>query len=487
MSVDNPQEAVTAPVSVLHVDDDPALLELTASFLDAELDAVDVTTATDPEAGLERLADETFHCVVSDYDMPGRDGLELLEAVRDRHPDLPFILYTGKGSEEIAAEAINAGVTGYLQKGGPDQHRRLANRVEHAAAEHRSRIESERYSTVLRALEYPIYVVNDAAEFEYVNQAFLDLVGYDRETVIGGDPGLVKTDEGVRRADDMLAQIVSSSGADTQQFRVDIRTKGGDVVPCYDHMAALPFDEEFRGSVGILRDATNEKRRREKLVRQNERLQEFTSVVSHDLRTPLGNARSAAELARMTGDDDHFDRLESEHDRMERMIDDLLTLAREGETVSETEPVDVTDLASAARESFCCPGDALVFPDDEIVVDGDRARVRRLIENLLRNAVEHGSSPVTVTVGRHADGFYVADDGPGIDAERREDVFDPGHTTAADGTGFGLAIVKRIADAHGWEVAVTDGDAGGARFEFATDPGATASVDSPSVVRDRSA
>ncbi|TKX76585.1 PAS domain S-box protein, partial [Halorubrum sp. SD626R] len=216
----------------------------------------------------------------------------------DHYADLPFILYTGKGSEEIAAQAINAGVTGYLQKGGPDQHRRLANRVKHAATEYRAQIESERYSTVLRALDYPIYVVNAEAEFEYVNEAFLDLVGYDREAIIGSPPGKIKTDEGVQRANDMLATIVSSAGPETQQFRVDIHTKDGETVPCYDHMAALPFDDEFRGSVGILRDATREQRQREELIRQNKRLDEFTSIVSHDLRTPLQNAKTAAEMAR---------------------------------------------------------------------------------------------------------------------------------------------------------------------------------------------
>jgi len=259
---------------------------------------------------------------------------------------------------------------------------------------------------------------------------------------------------------------VSSTGPVRQNFRVDIRTKDGGIVPCYDHMAALPFGESFRGSVGILRDASGEQQRREELLRQNERLEEFTSVVSHDLRTPLNNAAVAAELARADGADEHFDRLECEHERMEQMIQDLLCLARNGRTVSETEPVDVIGVASEAWESFGCPDDAVELPDSELVVDGDPSRVRQLVENLMRNAVEHGRSPVTVTVGEHGDGFYVSDDGPGIDEARTEEVFEPGFTTASDGTGFGLTIVKRIADAHGWEVDVTESDAGGARFEF---------------------
>ncbi|VTT87419.1 HTR-like protein [Halorubrum sp. DM2] len=482
MSIEDPQEAATAPVEVLHVDDDPSVLDLTESFLDAELDGVAVTTTTEPEGVIDHLAAGTFHCVISDYDMPGRDGLEVLCDVRDEYPDLPFILYTGKGSEEIAAEAINAGVTGYLQKGGPDQIRRLANRVEHAAVEYRSQIESERYSTVLKALDYPIYVVNEDAEFEYVNEPFVDLTGYDREEIIGSSPGLIKTESDVKKANEKLAEIVSSTGPERRKFSVDIRSKDGKEIPCYDHMAALPFDEEFRGSVGILRDASEEQRRREELLRQNERLEEFTSVVSHDLRTPLNNAEAAAELARLDGDEEHFDRLASEHERMEQMIRDLLRLARNGRTVSETEPVDVGAVASEAWKSFGCPTDELELPDGELVVEGDSARVRQLIENLLRNAVDHGQSPVTVRVREHAGGFHVEDDGPGIDEDMVDAVFEPGFTTASDGTGFGLTIVKRIADAHGWAVDVTESDAGGARFEFAVDAKANASLEEPHVV-----
>jgi signal transduction histidine kinase len=89
-----------------------------------------------------------------------------------------------------------------------------------------------------------------------------------------------------------------------------------------------------------------------------------------------------------------------------------------------------------------------------------------LLENLFSNAVEHDDGDVTVTIGDTADGFYVADDGPGIPEERREDVFEAGYSTAEDGTGFGLRIVGQIARAHGWSVRATGSAAGGARFEI---------------------
>jgi signal transduction histidine kinase len=93
--------------------------------------------------------------------------------------------------------------------------------------------------------------------------------------------------------------------------------------------------------------------------------------------------------------------------------------------------------------------------------------VLELIENLLRNAVEHADAS-TITVGALPDesGFFVEDDGNGIPPDEREDVFDPGLTTADKGTGFGLSIVEEIADGHDWTVRVTAGEAGGARFEI---------------------
>ncbi|OYR82818.1 hypothetical protein DJ72_08555, partial [Halorubrum distributum] len=82
MSIDNPNEAATASIEVLHVDDDPAFLDLTRSFIQRELGDVEITTVASPDAVLDTLDERSVHCVVSDYEMPGTDGLELLDAVR---------------------------------------------------------------------------------------------------------------------------------------------------------------------------------------------------------------------------------------------------------------------------------------------------------------------------------------------------------------------------------------------------------------------
>jgi signal transduction histidine kinase len=209
------------------------------------------------------------------------------------------------------------------------------------------------------------------------------------------------------------------------------------------------------------------------LSAQNSRLDEFVSVVSHDLRNPLNVAEGRLELAReaCTCDDaqEHLETVAESHDRMGELVDDLLTLARQGSGVGETEPVDVGALAQRCWEGL---GQGSLDVVDAVTVEADRSRLRQLLENLFRNAVEHGGPDPTVRLGTLAGddgdpaGFYVEDDGPGIPESERETVFEHGYSTDADGTGFGLSIVRAIADAHGWEVRVTDSSEGGARFEF---------------------
>lgn len=127
------------PIRILHVDDEPDLADLTATFLTRENDRFEIETATNVAEGLDLLNQSVFDCIVSDYDMPGQNGIEFLEAVREEYLDLPFILFTGKGSEEVASDAISAGVSDYLQKGSStDRYALLANRITNLVTQYRA-------------------------------------------------------------------------------------------------------------------------------------------------------------------------------------------------------------------------------------------------------------------------------------------------------------------------------------------------------------
>ena len=230
-------------------------------------------------------------------------------------------------------------------------------------------------------------------------------------------------------------------------------------------------DGEPVRAVGIHLDIDERKQAEQELKRQNSRLNEFAGVVSHDLRNPLNVAQGrAAILQQRDGEElkEHLTPLVAALERMESIIQDTLMLARQGETVGEMSPVSAIELIGKCWQGVETV-EATLEMDDEFTIRGDRDRLRHVFENLFRNAVEHGGEDVTVWVGRAGEnGIYVEDDGPGIPPSDRETVFEPGHTSAASGTGFGLTIVKRIAEAHGWAVTVAEGRDGGARFEFDT-------------------
>ncbi|GGJ01237.1 hypothetical protein GCM10008995_08890 [Halobellus salinus] len=717
-------------IRTLYADDDPEFAAVAATFLERENDCFDVVVETGTDAALTRLDGERFDCIVSDYDMPTRNGIEFLQAVRAEYPDLPFILYTGKGSEEIASDAISAGVTDYLQKEtGSSQYTVLANRIRNAVDNYRARIElAEREERLTLFFEQsPLCVIEWDEQFNLVrlNDAAADTLGYtqadllgqsweqivpesDRDTVAdvvadvlnnrGGyrsvnknirkdgdriicewhnrvvtdedgdvvavfsqfqditeqkrreqelreeqtliDRSLdalgdifyfVDTDGGFRRWNSTLAELTGYSDEEIESMNAleffegehrevishsirEILAHGSDVTEAEITTAdGRQVPHEFRGVrmtdddgattgvIGIARDITDriererqlerkteeleqlaakyelqyhtlfeeapvmtvltrsedgrpviedcnsqfvetlgydadaitgtelselytptpaerplsvgytrsadgefttEKRElvthdgevvetllravprrtadgdtigtvamyiniteRESIRRTNERLEEFTSVVSHDLRNPLNVATGRLELAAEECDSTHLTQVEQALDRMEALIDDLLTLAREGREVTDAQPVDLAAMIGGCWENVETNEGALHTTVDRRV-RADRSRLKQVFENLFRNSVEHGGADVNVRVGRLDNGFYIEDDGPGIPADKRAEIFEAGYSQSADGTGFGLSIIQRAVNAHGWQIRATDGSDGGARFEI---------------------
>jgi nitrogen-specific signal transduction histidine kinase len=236
---------------------------------------------------------------------------------------------------------------------------------------------------------------------------------------------------------------------------------------CYYSVTANPFtaDRSRLGQLVSFTDVTEREQYREDLERKNQRLEEFASIASHDLRNPLNVAQGRLQMAMEDCDSEHLDAIAQSHDRMGALIDDLLALAREGDQVSETEPVALAELAQACWQTVQTK-QATIRTETGRTVRADASRLQQVFENLFRNAIEHGREDVTITVGETDDGFYVEDDGPGIPEELRQEVFDAGFSTSNDGTGFGLSIVRQVVTAHGWEIEAVEGSAGGARFEI---------------------
>ena len=224
----------------------------------------------------------------------------------------------------------------------------------------------------------------------------------------------------------------------------------------------------------------------DRLRHQNDRLEKFATLVSHDLRNPLNVAEGWLEMAREECKSEALGNVANSHERMRAIVDDLLVLARAGRTVDD--PVDL-DLGEVAADAWAQveTATATLTVDLDRDASGDRTRIQQLFENLFRNCVEHGSTDsrtgsgdgeehggddvddgpgLSITVGPLPDGFYVADDGVGIPEAERDHVIEFGYTTTDDGTGIGLGIVEDVATTHGWTVTVTESEGGGARFEF---------------------
>ena len=620
------------PIRVLHVDDRPEYGEIVTAYLGEHDTPFTVVTETTPTDVLATLSDESFDCLVTDYEMPEMDGLELLSTVRRRHPELPVMLLTAKGNESIASDAIAAGVTDYIPKDDlTDSPALLAKRITNAVER---QAYSRQFETLVETLPGIVYRTREtpAWDTDFVGGNCESLIGYPADAIVAGEVTwesdiihpddrsfvretvasqledgdtfeltyrIVTADGGEKWVSEHGQQVATENGEGVfEGFITDVTTlkeserqlaqysntleglqrttqrlleattpeaaaeivieglesafdfdlaclwvatdnqlepiaqteRGWSVVdepPTYspgedslswaafeagttrrisavaDHAdranAETPiaselivplgeyalinigstepdaFSEADAERVQLWADTVTEafaridqlqrlKAREDELTRQRDRLDQFASVVSHDLRNPINVASGRLKLAADDCDSDQLDVIDRALTRMEELIDDALLLARQGQTVGETEAVDLAALVSQCWGTVAT-ADATIESACDATVQADRSRLADVFENLFRNAVEHGGEAVSITVGTTDDGFYIADDGSGIPEDKREQIFETGYSTNRDGTGFGLAIVREIIEAHGWEITVGDSENGGARFD----------------------
>jgi PAS domain S-box-containing protein len=621
-------------VRVLYVDANCDDITAVTESLSGSTGEFAVTVCKSADAALETLEGASYDCVVSEYRLPDRTGVELLRAVRDRSFDLPFLLFTDDGDESVASTAISAGVTDYVTKTPlSEQTERLRQRITSAVARHQEQVD------ILDRMTDAFFAVDENWEFTYVNERGRRVIG--RAMAAGGDttdllgrniwtvlPSLEGTEFGKRYQQAMSEQepasfeayfeplgtwfdvsvypspagisvyfrditerheheeairsrertlretyrVISRKDLDFEEkverlleigqtvlgtetaalSRIEGGTyvfeivrdrtgniEAGDTVPlkttnceravveeqtlvladiaadrpeltekvgytemgvsCYLGTPVIVdgsvygtfcfYDRQSRDSfsewevtlvelMGNWVSYEQERERREQeLTRERNRLEEFASVVSHDLRNPLNVASGRLTLIgeEYTGDPEHVEALRRALERMDELIDDVLALARGGHKVVDATDTSLDDVITAAWDTAENSDAVLERVDTDVRVTGDQTRLQQLFENLFRNSVEHGSTssqtgaddPVTVRVGTRSDGqgFYVADDGPGIPEDEREDVFERGYTTSEEGTGFGLAIVSEIAEAHGGQITVSESEDGGTRFD----------------------
>jgi PAS domain S-box-containing protein len=424
-------------------------------------------------------------CVVSVFEFPESDGFELLERVRERAPAVPFVLVARDGSERLASRAFEQGVDDYVPAGALDDEtiaQRIRSHAEQSRQKHTGDVSvrtPEQSQKLLDAISatFPdsLYIYSDSGEYLDAILGWRRREINTRESLIG------------ERVDDVL----SEETAEKFQTAIDRTLETGELqlieytIPAdettYSFEGAITvIPGGYRGEQAVLcaaRDITERKQRErelrettERLERKNDRLNQFASIVSHDLRNPLNVAKGRVEMIASESDDEHVESVQRALSRMETIIEDMLTLTRVGQTIEEPQELVLDDVVTVAWENVQAAASDLECRLEQTTVEGDHNRLLHVFENLFRNALDHNDPPLTIRVGPldGAEGFYVEDTGSGIPEDERESVFEHGYTTSQDGTGYGLAIVQDIVAAHDWTITATENDEGGARFEVVT-------------------
>lgn len=298
-------------IHVLHVYDDPGFGELVEDFLEKEDDRITVSTATSAAEAVDRIRADPPDCIVSDYEMPGRNGLEFLNDVRDIDDRLPFILYTGKGSEAIASDAMAAGVTDYLQKqgGGASQYAVLANRISNAVEQYRSRVKIERSQQRLSLLidQSPLGVLEYDSSFEIirVNQRGQKILGYDEAELVGHTWEKLVTEDSYENVDSVTSRLAEAEGG-FHSIDENVSKDGQRITVEWFNRVITDDDDEMIAVISLFRDITEQRARdqeRQKALGQVEALYEQSPdmINLHDAEGNIINPNP--ELCAQTGYD----------------------------------------------------------------------------------------------------------------------------------------------------------------------------------------
>jgi len=316
------------------------------------------------------------------------------------------------------------------------------------------------FEGLFSALPDPAFVLNMDGRIQAVNEAFCTLVDEERTALLGTTIAGIPTfgiafenlqtliepaDSEQRVPTNEVVEWKRESSHDTRYGQLSVQTA---------EVAGEPY------IVGVLSDITE-------LKQKTDRLEELASVLSHDLRNPIQVAELQLRTLRESAPHSRkeVEAIARSITRIHDLTEKLVTIAQTGEEGLERDTIEMGACVHRAWNGVATDTVELLIEGDETKqCIADQVRFEQLLQNLFRNAIDHGGEGVTVWFGWTEDGFYVEDNGPGVPENDREEIFEMGYSNHPGG-GLGLAIVTEIANAHGWDVAVTDGREGGARFE----------------------
>jgi PAS domain S-box-containing protein len=445
--------------------------------------------------------------VLADYSMPQFNVLRALQLMKKQSMDVPFIIVTGTVGEEAVAECMRQGARDYLLK---DRLGRLGSAVERVLQEKRLNDErnravnalrenEEKYRNLFESSPEPITLIGLDGTILDFNKAAEAIVDRPREEVIGRsffDLGVFEETD-IPSLMNRFGQV--AGGGLHEPFQVKIIHRGNQILWLEIFISFLKKDDAIYAIQVISRDITEPKRIEaekenliQKLEAQNAELERFTYTVSHDLKAPLVTINgflgylvddaAAGNMDRLKYD---IQRITSAVDRMNNLLKDLLELSRIGRLTNPAENILPEELLHEVLEqvegSLNEKNIQVQITQDLPALHGDRQRLMEVFQNLIENAAKYMGDQTSprIEIGHQGEDaesgqpiFYVRDNGIGIAPEFHQRIFGLFNKLDAqsDGTGIGLALVKRIIEIHGGRVWVESEAGKGSTFYFTLPP-----------------
>lgn len=456
-------------VYALVVDDNEAAAEMTSMFIDEKSNYVISEYVTSGEDALEVIDSKNMHAVVSDYTMPEMDGLELLDEVKESY-DLPFILYTGERSEELAVKALKSGAEDYVTKGNAETFEVLANRVENAAISKKAEDELNVFKAGAENAGHAVQVTDSNGNIVYVNPAFEDLTGYYESEIIGENPSILSSGA---HDDEFYEEMWSTiNSGEVWHGEILDEKRNGENFWIDQTISPITNDSgDIQYLIAINNDITDKKQNKH-------RRKVLNTMLRHDI---ANNQQVISGTLTMLQETDLDERQQEYVDKIQKNVNlniDIMHGIRglldgndgADEEVSLEEVVDSAleqNQTQAERKNVSIKSDV---GGPYNVVAGPL--LGQALSNLVENAVVHPENVENIEVGVEASEdeieLYVADDGEGLPADFSFEKGAKGEDS--DGTGIGTWLVKEIAEEYGNGVEVEETATGGAKFSMRLQP-----------------
>ncbi len=455
-------------MKILLVDDEPSALKQIKIYLEKN-NQMNIDTITSPKDALEMIDEKGYDAIISDYKMPQMNGLEFLEKIREKGIDKPFIIFTGKGNEEVAKEALNKGANRYVQKDIDLETKSkilseaIKKEVNHYEAE--KQLEAGREMIVFMAENSGnlMFRIDENMRVQYANSMTVDYLGVREREIMGRKITKFLTEEEAEGLEKSVEKVFETG--EGKEYETQAESMGNK----WFNVLISPIPDPETGEVQYVlitaQDITERKRA--------EQRQEFLhSLLRHDVRNKIQVIQGYTDLLEIADDEETQDEYICEIvDGVDECLN-LIDKVRNMRKAEEAHDLRAMRLKSAVESVI----DEFKVEDIEIEQDNLDHKVlgdpllKEIFANLIENAINHADCETIKISPEEIDGkvkIIVEDDGVGISSDLKERIFEKGEKGGdSSGTGLGMNLVKKITETYGGSIEVKDSELGGARFDI---------------------